>query len=113
MSLIHQRVPVAQATNGTDLLLNSVYRRADRPRLIRNAIIAGSAAVGDTEVQIMVGTVQVARLPNTIAGSNQKISGLDPHPIGAVVPANVEIRVVVTDAPVTNAIDLLMNLDDI
>ena len=113
MALIHQRVAVADATAGTDLLLNSVYRRSDRPRVIRDAIIAGSASVGDTEVQVMIGTVQVARLPNTIAGSNQKISGLDFLRLGTVVPANTEIRLVVTDAPETNAIDVLLNVDDI
>lgn len=112
MALIHQKVSVANAGVGTDLLLNSVYRRSDRPRMIRNVIIAGSAAVGDTEVQLMIGTVQVARIPNTISGTNQKISGLDFLNIGAVVPANTEVRVIVTDAPATNPIDLLMNIDD-
>jgi len=113
MALIHQKVAVANASVGTDLLINSVYRRDDKPRVIRNAIIAGSAAVADTEVQLMIGTVQVARIPNTIAGTNQKISGLDFIGIGAIVPANTEIRLVVTDAPATNPIDVLMNIDDI
>ena len=113
MAFINQSVAVGNATAGSDLLLNSVYRRSDRPRMIRNAVIAGSASVGDTEVQLMIGTVQVARLTNSIAGTNQKISGLDMFPLGSIVPADQEIRAVVTDAPATNPIRLMMNIDDI
>jgi len=113
MTLLHERVAVADATVGTDLLLNSVWRKSNRPRVIRDAVIAGSASVGDTEVQLLIGAVIVASYPNTIAGSNQKISGLDFLRIGALVPAEEEIRLKVTDAPATNAIDVFLNIDDV
>ena len=113
MPLIHERVAVANAKVGTDLLLNSVYRKSNNRRVIRDALIAGSAAVGDTQAQLLIGAVVVADIPNTIAGANQKISGLDPLRIGAIVSADEEIRLRVTDAPETNAIDVFLTVDDI
>lgn len=79
-----------------------------RDRVIRALGLTGSAAAGDTAVDVKVGNVVVATLYNSATGfpSNDAAK----FPTSYFVPAGTPISAVVTDAPATNAINFLIDV---
>jgi len=99
-------VAAATAVVGYDLLSGSRMRQSNLDRTLVAAGLAGSAAAGDTVVELYVGTTLVAVLYNLATGFPNRDSLMR---IGAVVPAGVEVVARVTDAPATNAINLVLD----
>jgi hypothetical protein len=77
-------------------------------RVIRALGLTGSAAAGDTSVDVKVGNVTVSTLFNTATGF--PTADAAKFPTQYFVPAGTPISVIVTDAPVTNAINLLIDV---
>jgi len=94
---------------GYNLLTNSPHRQSSRSRRLRSIALAGSAAAGDTEVQVLINTTEVARKFNTATGFPTRDHLAS---INRAVPANAEVSVTVVDAPATNPINLLLEFDD-
>lgn len=108
-SLITQSTAAAQAPLQTDLLRNSIHRQSGADRIITGAAIGGSAAAGDCAVDLYVSDINIATLYNfsTLPSFYQM------YPADAYVPAGSEIRAVVIDAPQTNPLLLVIQIDDV
>lgn len=113
MAFVYEKLAAKDAVSQRDMMLNSVFRQSPRNRMIRDALVAGSASSGDAEVTLYIGEKLVARLPNGVSGASPDIKGLDFFPIGAMVPAGAEIRAIITDAAATNPLAIVMNIDDV
>lgn len=109
MSAIEVSVAAASAGVGTNLLADSPHAQSSSNRRVRAVGAAGSAAGGDTEMSVLVNAQEVARIFNTTTGfptrDHLKSVGFD-------IPANAEIACIVIDAPATNPINVLFELQD-
>jgi len=109
MSVQEVSIAAATAVLGYDLLQNTTLQRAGYDRELEFAALTGSAAAGDTIVDLFIDTVRVATLYNTTTGFP---TGDHYKPIGATIPAGSLLRAIVTDAPGTNAINLTIGFGD-
>jgi len=109
MALSILSVAAATAVVGYDLLTNrpDIANSAAR-RVLRAIGLTGSAAAGDTVVDIKVGNRTVATLYNTATGF--PTNDASKFPTSYNVPPGSPVSVIVTDAPATNAINLLIDV---
>lgn len=107
MPAVEVSVAAATAVLGYNLLADSPHRQSSRGRTLRAAALKGSAAAGDTAIRILVNQTEVGVLFNTNTGFPNRD---DLVAVGAEVPGNAEISVIITDAPATNPINFLMEL---
>ncbi len=112
MPLITQQASAAVAVIQYDLLVNSIHRLSSMDREITGAGLTGSAAKGDTQVDLYVSEVNIASLKNSDTGAGG-LTGLQLYPIDADVPAGAELRAVVVEAPASNPITLIIEIDDV
>jgi len=109
MALTTVSVLAATAILGVDLLRNRPdVQSAGRPRVIRSLALTGSAAVGDTQVDIKVGDRVIATLYNSSLGF--ATADADQFKTQYRVNAGSPISAVVTDAPATNPINLQIDV---
>lgn len=104
-------IPVAAATAalGYDMLSNSELRQTKRRRKIIGAALAGSAAGGDSAVELKDGGTLLARLYNLATGLPTRDHMV---PVGKWVDAPGELNAKVIDAAATNALNLLLITSD-
>lgn len=107
MANISKQVAVATAVVGYDLLKDEPENRSNMARTIQIVGLVGSAAVGDTEVELVVGNVKQGKYTNTTAGVSATNPGSvsmdkDAKKVDVYVPANAQVQMIVTDAPATN-----------
>ncbi len=109
MALTTISVPAATAVLAYDLLTNrpDVQTGAGR-RVIRALSLTGSAAAGDAAVDVKVGNRVVATLYNTALGFPN--NDASKFPTQYLVPPGSPISVVVTDAPATNPLNLMIDV---
>jgi hypothetical protein len=107
MAIEYVSIAAASATVDSDLLSDAVFQSATRGRQLVAAALTGSAAAGDTEVRLAVGSVQVGKLFNSGTGfpDNQQLFN-----VGAGVPSNTSLHAYVVDAPATNPINLVLDI---
>jgi len=103
-------VAAAVAVLGYDLATAQTWKTAGQDRIINAVGLAGSAAVLDTQVDIMVGEVKIAELYNSSLLAVQKDT--DMFRGGAFVPGGTPISILVTDAPATSPINVAVDLQD-
>lgn len=113
MATFEVSVPAATAAVGYDLLTDLPFvRSSGGNRILRRAGLAGSAGAGDTRVGITVGGVPVGRLHNVSTGFVN--SDRDMRSMGdAIIPAGEALSALVEDAPVTNPINLLVEVEEL
>lgn len=109
MALSILSIAPATAVVGYDLLTNrpDIANSAGN-RVLRAIGLTGSAAAGDTAVDIKVGNRTVATLYNTATGF--PTNDASKFPTSYLVPTGSPVSVIVTDAPVTNALNLLIDV---
>lgn len=99
---------VAQATAvvGYNLLKDKAWRIAPFPRSLLRVGFTGSAAIGDCDAEVRVGGAVIGTINNTKLGmaSNQD----DMLNLLSAIPANLEIEIVVTTAPTTNPVCVML-----
>jgi len=101
-------VVAATAVVGYDLFQNTFWKTSGRRRVIRGLACKGSAAAGDTQVDILVGETTYSQLFNTSTGFPNMD---DVFPAGNIpVPPGSPISAIVRDAPATNPINMLIDL---
>lgn len=105
MSVVEVSLAAAVAVLGVNLLSDSPHRQASQQRTLRGIALAGSAAAGDTRVRVLVNQVEIANIFNSGTGFPNRD---DLKLVNAPVPGNSEVSVIVTDAPATNPINLMM-----
>jgi len=103
-------VAAASAGIGIDILSGEVWARSPRNRVLNGVSLTGSAAAGDTEVDLYIDTVLISNFFNNALGFGN-IDDLLPQ--NAVVPAGAQLRMLVTDAPTTNPINAILGLEDV
>lgn len=109
MALSIISIPAATAVVGYDLLTNRPdIATSNASRVLRGIGLTGSGAAGDTVVDIKVANRTVATLYNTATGF--PTNDASKFPTSYNVPASAPVSVIVTDAPVTNAINLLIDV---
>lgn len=107
MSAIEVSVAAATAALDYNLLGNSPHRQSTAARVLRQAALKGSAAAGDSQVAILINQTEVARIYNSGTGFPNKD---DLKWVGVRIPPGAEVAAVVTDAPATNPLNLLLEL---
>lgn len=105
--MIHEgSVAAATAVVGYDLIQDTYYEELGFHRQLVGFALKGSAAAGDTEVRIKVGTSDYGSIFNSGTGFPNMD---DVKPVGVVpIPAGQPLRLEVVDAPVTNPINWLI-----
>lgn len=113
MSVYTASVAAATAAVGYDLFSGEPQvRQSGSPRTIESAALTGSAAAGDTKVSLRIGNVEIATLFNTSTGfPTQDAAKIDLG--GAFVPPGEPISAIVTDAPVTNPINIQIDVTEL
>ncbi len=109
MALTIISIAAATAVVGYDLLTNRPdIANATNRRILRALGLTGSGAAGDTVADIKVGNRTVATLYNTATGF--PTNDASKFPTAYNVPPGSPVSVIITDAPVTNAINLLIDV---
>lgn len=103
-------VPAATAVIGADLFVGQVWARSPVDRILTGVGLAGSAAIGDTEVEIFIDEVRVGQFFNVALGfpNQDHIQDLE----DLFVPAGAQLRSIVRDAAATNPINQTVVLED-
>lgn len=109
MALSIVSVAAATAVLGADLLANrpDIASGAGK-RVLRSLGLTGSAAIGDSSVDVKVGNRTVATLFNNATDFPTNDAGK--FTTAYLVPPGSPVSVVVTDAPVTNPLNLLIDV---
>ncbi len=113
MATYEVSIPAATAVVGYDLLTDLPYVRVSGGnRILRRAALAGSAAAGDSRVGLAVGGVPVGRMYNV--GTGFPNSDRDMRSMGdAFIPAGEALSALVEDAPATNPLNLLVEVEEL
>lgn len=104
-------VAAATAVLGNDLADNQTWKTAGQDRILNAVGLAGSAAALDSKVDVMIGEVKVAELYNSSLGAVQKDT--DMFRGGSFIPGGTPISILVTDAPATNPLNVVVDLQDV
>jgi len=110
MGIGQTSVAAATAVVGYDLAQNTFWQNMAKNRALRGIGVAGSAAALDTKIDVFVDNVKIGDFYNTGTGlpNNDSILPLQ----GNFVPAGALIHCYVTDAPVTNPINIILVWDE-
>lgn len=100
-------VAAATAVLGYNMFQNQPFQTSGRPRRIVGLAVTGSAAGGDAAVDLKIGSITVASKYNTTTGFPTKDHVV---PINAFIPPGELISCVVTDAPLTNPLNVLIEI---
>lgn len=108
MPAVEVSVAAATAVVDYNLLGNSPHRQSSAPRRLRAVALCGSAAAGDTRIAVSVNQREIAAIFNSTTGfpTRDHLKG-----VGENIPPNAEISAIVTDAPATNPLNLLLEFD--
>ena len=109
MALSVVSVPAATGVLGYDLLTNRPdIATSGRNRVLRAIGLTGSAAAGDSSVDFKVGNAIVATLFNSATGFPS--ADASKFPTSYHVPAGAPLSIIVTDAPATNPLNVLVDV---
>ena len=98
------------AVVGYDLFKDTIWQQAAYPRILSGVGCAGSAVALDTKVSVYVGITKVGEFYNAAAGAvlvNQHMFAMNEE-----VAAGELLHAYVDDAPVTNPINMVVELLD-
>ena len=102
-------VAAATAALGYDLTTGQIWATSSDDRIITGFAITGSAAAGDTKVDVFIDQVKILEAYNTTTGfpTRDHFYALD-----AFCPAGSKISVIVTDAASTNPVNVVVAWED-
>jgi hypothetical protein len=105
-------VAAAVAVVNYDILQNERWTRSPVNRTLVAMGLAGSAAIGDTQVDYYIDEVRIAGLFNTATGFPQV--NRDMQPMGGLfIPAGAQLSGIVIDAAATNPINTTLSIEDL
>ena len=109
MALTTIGTAAATAVLGYNLLQNRPdVQSSGRTRTLRGIALTGSAVIGDSSVDVKVGDRVVATIFNSALLTPQK--DRDMMVMAVHVPAGAPVSVIVTDAPATNILYVMLDL---
>jgi hypothetical protein len=97
-------VAAATAVVGYDLSSNTIWQQQSQDRFLTGIALTGSAAAGDTKVDLFVDQAKVGEFYNSKTGFPNRDDVIELQ--GNYVPAGAQIHIFVTDAPGTNPINV-------
>jgi hypothetical protein len=104
-------IAAAVALVGADLFTGEVWARSPVNRVLTGSALRGSAAAGDTEVELMIDEVRVSSFFNTTTGFPNMD---DLVPLESLfIPAGALLRSLVRDAATTNPINHMVSLENV
>jgi len=101
-------IAAAVALVGADLLLGERWKEQPNDRVLTGIGCMGSAAGGDTVIDLLVDETRVAQITNQGVGFPNNDDMVE---VSVIIPGNAELTAVVTDAAATNPINLRLDLD--
>ena len=109
MSMIDISVAAATAVVGYDMMTGDKNKQVSYDRSITDIGLCGSAAAGDSEIELFVGTISYGKFKNLATGypTNDHMISVE-----IPVPAGEQINAIVTDAAGTNPLNLKIALED-
>lgn len=110
MGMGQTSVAAATAALGYDLTTGQIWATSSNDRALTGFAMAGSAAAGDTKVDVYVDQVKIGEFYNTATGFPTKDHF---YPLDAGVPAGSKISVIVSDAASTNPINIVVQWDEL
>jgi len=104
-------VAAATAVVGYDLATGTIWQQQSVDRALTGFALTGSAAAGDTKVDLYVDTVKVGEYYNTVTG----FPTMDHlKPVDRIfVPAGSLLHIYVTDAAATNPINGILMWEEV
>ena len=102
-------VAAATAVVGFDMMTGQRWKEQGNDRVLTGVALCGSAAEGDSEVEVLVDETRIGSFFNTkllFPDEDDLIA------VNVIVAANAEITVVVVDAPATNPLNVRMDFDE-
>lgn len=103
-------VAAATAVLGYDLTAGTIWAVQGNRRAITGFALTGSAAAGDTKVDLYVDQVKIGEFYNTTTGFPTKDHF---YQLNSFVPAGSKISIIVTDAASTNPINAVVQWSDV
>lgn len=107
MALYEVSIAAATAVVGYDLLSGESWTVDGRDRVVRGIALAGSAAAGDTIIEVKAASNVIAKKYNQTTGFPNRDNML---PVNGRIPAGQKITAPVVDAAATNAINLILDV---
>lgn len=101
-------IAAATAILGFDMATGTRWKEQGNDRVLTAVGLCGSAAEGDSEVDILVDETRIGTFFNSKLLFPDEDDMIE---VGVMVPANSEISIVVTDAPVTSPLNLRVDFD--
>ena len=104
-------VPAATAVLNYDIFSGEVWARTPNNRALTGSGIRGSAAAGDTEIELYIDEVRVGNFINVNTGvpNNDDLAPLE----SLFVPAGAQLRGIVRDAATTNPLHTMVALENV
>lgn len=99
-------IPHATAVAGYDMFRDQKWNISSQQRVLSGIACTGSAAAGDSEVELYVGMKLVTNIFNTATGFPTR-DHVQPLP-GIFVPAGSKISCIVRTAPGTNPLQVVL-----
>lgn len=108
MALETVSAAAAVAVVDYDLMQNSPFRQnSGQNRMLHGLAYTGSAVVGDTKISVKAGATTIANLFNSklLTADREDMFG-----VGVPIPAGVNISAIITDAPATSIVYLMLDI---
>jgi len=105
-------VPAATAIVGANLTDGLRWARSPANRVLQALGLAGSAAIGDSEVDVYIDEIRVGSFFNTALLFPQVDRDMQPQG-DLFIPAGAEIQAIVVNAAATNPLNLTVSLEDV
>lgn len=104
-------VAAATAVVGFDLFTDEVWSRSPVDRVLTGSGIAGSAVIGDSEVELFIDEVRVGSFLNNrlLVPTQDEIQALE----DLFIPAGAQLRSIVRDAPATSILYHTVVIEDV
>jgi len=104
-------IAAAVAVLDADLFVGQVWARTPQNRVLSGIACNGSAAVGDTEIEVFIDEVRVGNFFNNKLGF-PNVDDLLPVE-NLFVPGSAQLRATVRDAATTNPVNVMVALEDV
>ena len=104
-------VAAAVAILNADLLAGERYKRTPQNRTLEGLALTGSAAIGDSEVEIFIDEIRVGSFFNNALDfpNNDHLIPLE----SLFIPGGAELQAIVIDAAATNPLNLMLSMEDV
>jgi len=104
-------IAAATAILNSDMLLGERFKRAPQNRTLEAVALTGSAAIGDSEVEMFIDEIRVGSFFNNALNfpNNDHLVSVE----SLFIPGGAELQAIVIDAAATNPLNLMLAIEDV